>query len=229
MVFNRTQGGNSSASQNLSCQCTNPSTSLSLPVSPISSTQCQCQSRFTSNSTWEQSCNCCLNEEFVRTKLIPPVTCSSPQSMKQSCMCNNVTVSTPKGNVFRQDCNCTHPSTKVTVGGVIYQNDTACDCENVNLGNKSCSCCVPNSIQAVQLQPVCSSNASIESCRCESNGKNETCACDSKKFNFTFPNMTVGASSCYCAPANQSSVRACNCCVSEPQFQQVPQTCFGGK
>lgn len=112
----------------------------------------------------------------------------------------------------------------------------SCDCNNISLGAKACKCCVGQQVLSVQLQPKCTSVngvSTVESCQCSSAASNgiQNCTCNSRRINnFTFPALSINATSCYCAPAaNGTFQRACNCCVSDAQYMQTRQICPVGR
>ncbi len=218
---------NSRNDTGLVCNTTNPSTGLRQTITFNTSSLCSCKPVYNvRGNSWYQDCNCCLPDEFVRTRLIPPIQCQN-NTMKQTCACSNVTIGNSTQNT-RLTCDCIHPRSNVTVGGLVFASrGSQCDCDNINLGNKSCSCCVSYEVQAQQLQPVCAVNTSSRSCQCNGNGTTNNrfnCTCLNPRNNLQFSGLSPNATACYCHPA-QFGARACNCCLSENQFQQVRPVC----
>ena len=211
-------------SSNLTCTCQNPQSKLSTQTF-VDAKQCQCALKANSqNNTFEQTCSCCLAEEFVRKNLLAPVTCSRPDDLKEACTCLNQTVSNTS-SITTLTCNCQHPTTNVLYSAIQYPSQGMCDCENVTLGSKACKCCVPYAIQSVQSQPVCAANSTSQSCQCSIVNGKYNCSCVNSRNGFTFPNLsTLNSTSCYCDPAD-SFTKPCNCCVSEAQYQQVKPQC----
>lgn len=150
----------------LSCNCTNPSTQMKAAISQNASS-CSCQINLNSdNKTWAQQCSCCLPSEFVRTKLIPAVTCPDSSYIKEQCQCLNATIS--NSSVTSLSCSCMNPTSNVIASGLTYSGASQCDCSDILLGSKSCNCCVPQTVQVQQLQPVCQANTTTQSCQCAS-------------------------------------------------------------
>ena len=144
------------------------------------------------------------------------MTCSRPTDIKETCACSNQTVL--NSTITTLACDCKHPTSQVVSAGLQYPSQGQCDCDNYTLGNKTCQCCVPQSVQVVQQQPVCNANQTIQSCQSLGNG---AYSCASTKTGFTFTNMTnIPSSSCFCL--NQKS---CNCCVSDAQYSATRPVC----
>ena len=126
-------------SSTVACSCANPSTNMSANIT-LNTSACSSFNIWlnSAGSKWYQNGQCCLNDNFVRANLIPPVTCSDSSMIKEKCQCNNSTVSS---NSTVLTCNCSHPTTSVVSSNLSFGNQQ-CDCPNINLGSKSCACCV---------------------------------------------------------------------------------------
>jgi hypothetical protein len=213
-----------STSSTLACTCTNPTERLSAPVT-LNSTQCACQlSLNTTSNTFGQDCQCCLADEFVRTKLVGPVKCSQATDIKEACTCRNQTISN-NTRVSTLSCDCQHPDSKVVSNNLQFPSEGMCDCDNYTLGTKACQCCVAQEIQIQQQQPVCAANSSIQTCQLQ----NGVYTCQNSRNGFTFSGVNANSSQCFCLPARDNSMRTCNCCLSESNFQQVRPTCSAGR
>lgn len=217
-------------SAGLNCNCTNPSTGLTASTTNVAS-QCSCSNTITSNSTWSQSCSCCLANDFVRNQLIPPVTCQGFNPLKETCSCTNATISNSSSSA-QLICNCIHPTSYVAATGLVLPAQGQCDCPTVTLGTQACNCCVPYNVQVQQMTPVCANNSQLESCSCSTNYTSLNCNCNSTRPNLgglLFQNINTNTSSCYCTPSNTSAPKACNCCQSESSFLKVTPTCSAGR
>ena len=141
-----------SSTNGLTCNITNPSTSLSSLFVFDNSSRCAYCKPVINNATnsWSQACRCCPPEEFVRTKLIPAVTCSGNLAQKQQCSCLNQTISNSSSATLFA-CDCRNPVNNVITSLVYPSVNPQCDCDNVLLGTKNCSCCVSYDVQSAQL------------------------------------------------------------------------------
>jgi hypothetical protein len=192
--------------------------------------QCSCNLKITSSSTWTQDCQCCLADDQVRASLIPAVTCSGFNPMKEQCSCTNATLSNTT-NATRLTCNCMNSVSNALSTGLSFPNSGQCDCADILIGTKTCNCCIPYDVQVHQMTPTCTANSSLEACMCSGNTTSKSCACSSQRANLgglTFASIPTNASSCYCTPGSDV-IKACNCCVSETQFLQVKPTCVANK
>lgn len=129
---------------NLTCQCSNQGVSATL-TQP--SSQCACQTvTNVAAGTFQQACQCCIADEFVRKNLFAPVTCPKASDLKETCLCRNQTISN-NSMVSTLSCDCQHPISNVVSNNIQYPSEGLCDCDNYTIGTKTCKCCVAIDIQ----------------------------------------------------------------------------------
>jgi len=205
----------------LACQCTNPQSNRNA-FAYIASSECACSNVITGNKTWAERCKCCLQDSFVSSNLLAPVTCDSG-FIKESCVCNNQTLSNTT-TATSLTCNCAFPTgNQVVASNLKYPSQGQCDCEDINIGTKNCKCCVSPAVQVQQQQPICRADQTLQGCQCSGSLTSQQCSCMNARTGFLSVNMTtVAPSSCFC---QGNSSKTCTCCVSESQFQSSRMQC----
>jgi len=216
-----------SQQSSLACNVTNPSTKMTARTT-FQANQCSVQPSL-NGSSFTLSGFCCVPSEFVRTRLIPPVTCPKSDDLKENCNCRNISINAVNSVVT---CNCTHPQGNSNASDLLFNGvNNACDCDNINFGDKNCRCCVSADLQLQQLQPVCRPGQSLETCSCPVVNKTvnrNSCSC-TRSNGMLFTNLNLNSSASYCSPLNTTDFRPCNVCVSTTALQTARPVCDSGR